>query len=120
MRVPVFYGIAHSVHVETEEPLDVKTATRLLMQGRGLLLGQGAIEDFVESAEGEETNSLSGTSGVGPVEIAGSDAVHVGRIRADPLREDALAFWLCFDDQRKGTALSIVAALEVALRDAGS
>lgn len=119
VRAPVFYGIGQSVYVETEEPLDPDEAERLLLRGRGLLVAGSTAMDPDEAVVSEETpiGEVLDLS-PGPVEVAGSDAVHVAHVRADPHREGALALWLCLDDQRKGVALNAVAALEIARRDA--
>ena len=37
-----------------------------------------------------------------PVEVTGSDATHVGRIRADPSIENGLALWIALDNVGKG------------------
>jgi aspartate-semialdehyde dehydrogenase len=51
----------------------------------------------------------------GPVDVAGSDLVHVARLRLDPSRPTTIAFWLAFDDVRKGIAVNAVATLQLAL-----
>lgn len=119
VQAPVFYGIAQSVYVETEEALDVDEAERHLLRGKGLLVAgstEPSEDQVVDPSETpiEEVVDLS----PGPVEVAGSDAVHVSHVRADPYRDHGLAFWLALDDQRKGVALNAIAALEIALRDA--
>lgn len=121
VRAPVFYGVAQSVYVETETALDPDEAERLLLRGRGLLVAGSTAIDPDEVAVSEEETPIEEVLDLspGPVEVAGSDAVHVSHVRADPYREEALAFWVCLDDQRKGVALNAVAALEIAMRDAG-
>lgn len=118
---PVFYGIAQAVHVETEQPLDPDEAERLLLRGRSLLVAGSTQLPPEEQAVSEEKpiDELMDLA-PGPVEVAGSDAVHIAHVRGDPRREGAIAFWLCLDDQRKGVALNAIAALEMALRDVGT
>lgn len=53
----------------------------------------------------------------GPVEVAGSEFVHIARLRLDARRSDALAFWLAFDELRRGVALNLVGILELALNE---
>ena len=53
----------------------------------------------------------------GPVDVSGSDVVHVSRLRVDPRHAGGVAFWLAFDNVRKGIALPLVSTLEIALRD---
>jgi aspartate-semialdehyde dehydrogenase len=129
VRVPVFAGAAQSVYVELAQPLDVEEAQRLLREGRGILVpepfGAGPLDDdggspdFDEgfADEGDGAQDLLHDEGPGPVEVSGSDAVHVARLRGDPRAPNGLAFWIVFDELRKGTSLSLVATLEIALRD---
>jgi len=119
VHAPVFYGIGQSVYVETDRSLGAEEAQRLLLRGRGLLVAGSTPGD---GPRGEVPGDPLSTGAMadpapGPIEVAGSDAVHVAHLRADPRREGVFAFWLCFDDQRKGIALNAVAALEIALRD---
>lgn len=128
VRVPVFAGAAQSVYVELAEALDVEEARRLLREGRGILLpepfigqqedvdGEPAFEDDVDG-EGGGARDLLHDETPGPVEVGGSEAVHVARLRGDPRTPHALSFWIAFDELRMGTSLSLVATLEIALRD---
>lgn len=127
VRVPVFAGAAQSVYVELAEALDVEEARRLLREGRGILLpepfigqhaddGEAAFEDDLDG-EGGDVRDLLHDETPGPVEVGGSEAVHVARLRGDPRTPHALAFWIAFDELRMGTSLSLVATLEIALRD---
>jgi len=128
VRVPVFAGAAQSVYVELAEPLDLEEARRLLREGRGILVaepfvgedpdreGDGGYEDDPDG-DGDPLQELLHDEGPGPVEVSGSEAVHVARLRGDGRNPRALAFWIAFDELRKGTSLSLVATLEIALRD---
>lgn len=145
VRVPVFTGAGLSVYVELEQPLGLDEVQRLLRGGRGIMLpeasededaaadGDGGAEDEYEDdgdaaeayadeerdqdEEGEERHDLLHDLGAGPVDVSGSEAVHVTRLHADPREPRALAFWIAFDELRKGTSLTLVATLEVALRE---
>lgn len=128
VRVPVFAGAAQSVWIELAEPLDVEEARRLLREGRGILVpepfvgedpdagGDGAYEDDREG-DVDPLQELLHDEAPGPVEVSGSEAVHVARLRADARNPRGLAFWIAFDELRMGTSLSLVATLEIALRD---
>lgn len=128
VRVPVFAGMAQSVYVELERPLGRDEALQLLREGRGILLPETfdapAAEDeepledeeFVDE-EREATYDLLHDESPGPVDVGGSEAVHVARLHADPREPRALAFWIAFDELRKGTSLTLVATLEIALRE---
>jgi aspartate-semialdehyde dehydrogenase len=80
-------------------------------------------EDDLESgaafAEDEDPSGAGGEAPrdllPGPVDVAGSDLVHVARLRLDPSRPTTVAFWLAFDDVRKGIAVNAVATLQLAL-----
>ena len=50
-----------------------------------------------------------------PRAVAGSDEVHVGRIRADRSRENGLALFLAADNLRKGAATNAVQVAELLL-----
>jgi len=139
VRVPVFAGVAQAVWVELERPVDTEEAERLLREGRGILLPEagkavdavGGGESFGDEIDddayadeageeedgepiGERTHDLLHDEAPGPVEVGGSEAVHVARVRAD---RGGVAFWVAFDELRKGISLSLVATLEIALRE---
>ena len=94
VRVPVEVG--HSVHVtvETERELSADAARRALAVYPGLLL-QGAPAEYPT-----------------PLEVAGRDAIFVGRIRRDPFLPNTLHFWVVADNLRKGAATNAVQILE--------
>ena len=99
VRVPMFFGSAFSVSLETESPLAAAAAAALLRQAPGILLHDEA---------GYPT----------PAEVAGSDATHVGRVRDDPSAEPpGLTLWIALDTVRKGTALNAVQIAEILARD---
>ena len=72
--------------------------------------GLGASED--DDGEGAEPAEASPDLAPGPVDVAGSDYVHVSRVRVDPRRPTAIALWIAFDEIRRGTARNLVAILE--------
>lgn len=128
VRVPVFAGAAQSVFVELERPLGGEEARELMRAGRGILLpepfaaeGDGADlevpdDGFADDGAPDVPDLLHDES-PGPVEVGGSEAVHVARLRVDPRDPRAHAFWIAFDELRKGTSLNLVATLEIALRE---
>ncbi len=140
VRVPVFAGTAQAVFVELADELALDEATKVLREGRGVVLpeppvgsGDGAdataaealseeddatVEpDEDEEEEGGDEPDLLHDQTPGPVDVSGSEAVHVARLRTLPRDPRALAFWLAFDDLRKGLSLTLVATLEIALRE---
>jgi aspartate-semialdehyde dehydrogenase len=100
VRVPVFYGYAASIHLETEQPLGADGAGALLRGAPGILVHESA-EDAYPT----------------PVETAGSSATHVGRLRDDPAAENGLALWITLDNVHKGGALNAVEIAEILVRD---
>lgn len=100
VRVPVFYGHAEAVHIETREPVSVTEARALLQAADGV--------SVLDSPEpGGYPTPVS--------EAAGADAVFVGRIRADISHPRGLNLWVVADNVRKGAALNSVQIAEVLL-----
>ena len=97
VRVPVFNGHAESVTAEFESEITVEQASKALREGRGL---------FVQD---EPAKNLYPTQ----IEISGSDATCVGRIRKDPSAPNSLAFWCVADNLRKGAATNAVQVAEI-------
>jgi aspartate-semialdehyde dehydrogenase len=100
VRVPMFFGLGLSVVLETEQPLSADAAVELLRPAPGVLL-HASPEDAYPT----------------PVEVTGSAATHVGRIRTDPSVENGLALWVSLDNVGKGSALNAVEIAELLARD---
>jgi aspartate-semialdehyde dehydrogenase len=92
-----------SITVELERPLDRVAATALLRAAPGLF-----VHDDRE-AVGVPT----------PADVVGSQATHVGRLRADPSVANGLALWIAFDSIEKGAALNAVQIGEILMRRGG-
>lgn len=90
MRVPVLVGHAQAVWVQTEEPLSAEEARAVLGDAPHVRLADTPT----------------------PGQVAGTDDVHVGRIRRDPTDENVLAFLVVNDNLRKGAALNAVQLAE--------
>jgi aspartate-semialdehyde dehydrogenase len=102
VRVPVFYGHAEAVHIETREKIGAAQARVLLEKAPGV-----SVVDRRE-AGGYPT----------PVgDAAGKDAVCVGRIREDISHPRGLDLWIVADNIRKGAALNAVQIGEILVRD---
>lgn len=97
VRVPVFIGHSEAVNVEFENPLDVKTALKLLKEGPGLIVS-------------DLTNPLGYKT---PVDAVGDYATFVSRVRKDKTVKNALNFWVVSDNLRKGAALNAVQIAEI-------
>lgn len=98
-RVPVWNGHAASVRAVFDEPVPVREAAALLGEFPGVSASGGPL------------------SYITPAEASGSGVVHVGRLRRDPARPEALLMWVVADNLLKGAALN---ALQIADRVAGA
>jgi aspartate-semialdehyde dehydrogenase len=100
VRVPMFFGLGLSVVLETETPLSPEDALQILQPAPGLIV-HAAGDDLYPT----------------PVEVTGSDAVHVGRVRVDESVENGLALWVALDNVGRGAALNAVQIAELLVRD---
>jgi aspartate-semialdehyde dehydrogenase len=90
MRVPVMVGHAQAVWLETESPLAPAEAESVLREAIGVTVAESPT----------------------PGTVAGTDDVHVGRIRRDPTSANGLALLVVNDNLRKGAALNAVQIAE--------
>jgi aspartate-semialdehyde dehydrogenase len=98
VRVPVFYGHAEAVHIETREKIDAGQARELLQAAAG-------VEVMDERKAGGYPTPVG--------DAAGHDPVYVGRIREDISHERGLDLWIVADNIRKGAALNAVQVAEL-------
>ncbi len=99
VRVPIFYGHAEAVHLETRTPVDADQVIQLLEQTEG-----------IEVFHGEEFPTQVRDAG-------GKDHVMVGRIRNDISHHSGINLWIVADNVRKGAATNAVQIAEVLIRD---
>jgi len=99
VRVPVPVGHGEAVFIETSRPLSPDRARELLAAAPGIV-----VED--DPAQQEYPT---------PAQAAGTDEVHVGRVRRDASVENGIALWLVSDNLRKGAALNGVQIAEHAI-----
>ncbi len=97
VRVPVFYGHAESVNVETRKKLTAKRARQLLQEAPGVKVVD------------EPSSNLYPTQ----IQTAGLDETQVGRIREDASLDNGLDMWIVADNIRKGAALNAVQIAEI-------
>ena len=90
VRVPVFHGHAESVNVETVRPLSPAECRRVLADVPGVEVHHGDAEYPLQ------------------IDVAGTDDIHVGRIRQDLSAPHGLNMWIVADNVRKGAALNAV------------
>jgi aspartate-semialdehyde dehydrogenase len=100
VRVPVFYGHAEAIHIETRQQIDAEAVKELLRNAPGVTLYESA-EDF--------PTQVSSASG--------NDLVHVGRVRNDISHSHGINLWVVSDNIRKGAATNSVQIAETLIRD---
>ena len=100
VRVPVFYGHAEAVHIETRMPISPEQVKALLANAPGVVL--------LENNADFPTQVCSAT---------GKDDVFVGRIRQDLSHENGINMWVVADNIRKGAATNSIQIAEVLIRD---
>ncbi len=99
VRVPVFYGHAEAVHVETAQPVNIEEALQLLENAEGIELFHGA----------EYPTQVS--------DATGKDHVMVARVREDISHPCGLNMWVVADNVRKGAATNAVQIAEKLISD---
>jgi aspartate-semialdehyde dehydrogenase len=98
VRVPVLYGHAEAVHIETKIKLTASQAREILLTAPGV----GVIDD-----PKNKEYPTPVTHG------AGKDLVFVGRIREDISHPNGLNLWVVADNIRKGAALNTIQIAEI-------
>lgn len=96
VRVPVFYGHAEAVYVETRKPFDLAEVRSLLESAAGVKV----VDDLKEQAYPM------------PVDAEGQYDTFVGRIRRDLFHPRGLNLWIVSDNVLKGAALNAVQIAE--------
>jgi aspartate-semialdehyde dehydrogenase len=100
VRVPLFFGEALSVSIETDARLSASAAREALHGAPGVLL------------QDDPATQTYAT----PADAVGQDATCVGRIREDEAA-NALDLWITIDNVRKGSAVNAVQIAELLIRD---
>ena len=101
VRVPVFFGHAEAVHLETRRKLGAAEARELLEAAPGV--------EVVDDRE-------AGGYPTPVTHAAGTDPVYVGRIREDISHPRGLDLWIVADNIRKGAALNAVQLAELVVK----
>ncbi|WPC74876.1 aspartate-semialdehyde dehydrogenase [Vibrio porteresiae] len=99
VRVPVFYGHAEAVHIETRAPIDAEQVIALLDEMEGVEVFRD--QDFPTQVR----------------DAGGKDHVMVGRIRNDISHQCGINMWVVADNVRKGAATNAVQIAELLIRD---
>ena len=101
IRVPVFLSHSESVHIELEKESSTEKIRELLRESPGCLV----------------LDDCSNNEYPTPVEVAGTDAVYIGRIRKDESSPSAYHLWVVADNLRKGAALNAVQIAEILVEE---
>lgn len=102
IRVPVFRSHSESIFVEFEKDIDVETARTLLRNAPGVKL--------VDDPQHKQYPM--------PLDTTDQDLVYVGRIRKDMSgHNNALNFWCCGDQVRKGAASNAIQIAELVIKN---
>ncbi len=96
VRVPVFVGHSESINIETVKELLVTEARAILSMAPGVQLYDDPSHGLYPL----------------PIDVAGTDAVYVGRIRKDESIPHGLNLWVVADNLRKGAALNAIQIAE--------
>ncbi|MCL4127099.1 UNVERIFIED_CONTAM: hypothetical protein GTU68_005012 [Idotea baltica] len=104
VRVPVFACHSESVAVELGSEFSIEEVKKLLRESPGII-----VQDDPDNLEYPIA-----------IEVAGTDATYVGRIRIDESVENGLQLWIVADNLRKGAALNAVQIAELVLQQNSS
>lgn len=100
VRVPSLRSHSEAIWIETESPIDVEEAKKVISEAEGVQLMD------------DPTNKIYPM----PLFLAGKDDVYVGRVRKDIANENGLTFWLVGDQIKKGAALNAVQIAEYLIK----
>ena len=100
VRIPTFFGHSMSVWAEFERPVSVEEARELIASAPGVELMDDPSQEVYPT----------------PMDVAGTDKVLVGRLRADTSRTGGITFWTVTDSIRKGAATNVVQVIEAAAK----
>ena len=100
VRVPVFYGHAEAIHIETRQEIDAQDVKALLRDAPGVVLYEDAA-DFPTQVS----------------KASGNDEVHVGRVRNDISHPRGINLWVVSDNIRKGAATNSIQIAECLIAD---
>lgn len=98
VRVPVFYGHAEAINIETRDKITMTEVRKLLLGAPGIIL----MDDPKTLAYPTPIPDASGT-----------DGVYVGRLREDISHPLGLNLWVVSDNIRKGAALNAIQIAEI-------
>jgi aspartate-semialdehyde dehydrogenase len=101
VRVPVFCGHSESINIETEKKLTAGDVRAILREAPGIIVCDDPENNVYPMA----------------IDVAGTDATFIGRIREDHSTDNGINLWVVADNLRKGAALNAVQIAEILVRD---
>jgi aspartate-semialdehyde dehydrogenase len=93
--VPLFYGCAQSVHLQTHYPVDMDEVAQSLHHSEGIILSK-SVCDY--------PNMIS--------DVVSNTNVHVGRLRKDLCDASGVNMWICADNYHFGVATTVIKVAE--------
>jgi len=93
--VPMFYGCAQAVHLQTHYPVDLEEASQSLHHSDGIVLAK-SVCDYPDMIN----------------DVVGNDAVQVGRLRKDVCDACGINLWVCADNVYFGIASNAIKVAE--------
>ena len=100
VRVPVFFGHAEALHIETKLPISVEEVKVLLSNAEGVTLLEN---------DGDFPTQVGNASG--------KDTTFVGRIRKDVSHDNGINLWIVADNVRKGAATNSIQIAELLIKE---
>jgi len=93
--VPMFYGCAQAVHLQTHYPIDLEEVAQALHHSDGIILAKSVCEypDMIN-------------------DVVGNDGVHIGRLRKDICDASGINLWICADNVYFGIASNAIKVAE--------
>ena len=92
VRVPVLRGHSESIYIETKKPIDMDKVFELLGNSTGIDLYDDLANQVYPM----------------PTSFIGDELTHVGRVRKDLYKDNALSLWITGDQLMKGAAYNSV------------
>lgn len=93
--VPMFYGCAQAVHLQTHYPVDLEEVAQFLHHSDGINLAK-TVCDYPDMIN----------------DVVGNELVHVGRLRQDVCDPSGINMWICADNIFYGVANNAISVAE--------
>lgn len=97
VRVPIERAHSEAIHIQLQNPVDLKQIKSWLSDAPGIYLQDDAAQNHFPM----------------PLDVSGKDDVAVGRLRKDLFNSNAMSLFVCGDQLLKGAALNAVQIAEL-------